>query len=118
VVAELIGTDPLMQMIPKEWEIRRDPFKLSTLTWHESCMLAFLAACRDPKKAVMILSTAFANLSAVRKFLEDNGIDTVFFENSQYIRNTKAGMINAYRAELNRDEGDPSSLAITVDMIM
>ena len=117
MVAELIGTDPLMQMIPKEWEIRRDPFKLSTLTWHESCMLAFLASCRDPKKAV-ILSTAFANLSAVRKFLEDNGIDTVFFENSQYIRNTKAGMINAYRAELNRDEGDPSSLAITVDMIM
>ena len=27
-------------------------------------------------------------------------------------------MVNAYRAELNRDEGDPSRLAITVDMIM
>jgi hypothetical protein len=27
-------------------------------------------------------------------------------------------MLNAYRAELNRDEGDPSRLAITVDMIM
>jgi hypothetical protein len=69
-------------------------------------MLAFLASYRDPKKTV-IPSTAFAYLSAVRKFLEDNEIDTDFFENSQYIRNTKAGMINAYRAELNRDEGDP-----------
>ena len=117
VVAELIGTDPLMRMIPKEWEIRRDPFKLSTLTWRESCMLAFLASCRDPQKAV-IPSTAFAYLSAVRKFLEENGIDTDFFENSQYIRNTKAGMVNAYRAELNRNEGDPSRLAITVDMIV
>jgi hypothetical protein len=66
----------------------------------------------------VIPSTAFAYLSAVRKFLEDNGIDTDFFENSQYIRNTKAGMVNAYRAELNRDEGDPSRLAITVDMIV
>ena len=76
VVAELIGTDPWMRMIPKELEIRRDSFKLSTLTWHESCMLAFLASCRDPKKAV-IPSTAFAYPSAFRKFLEDNGIDTV-----------------------------------------
>ena len=60
-VAELIDTDPLMRMIPKEWEIRRDPFKLSTLTWHQSCMLAILASCSDPKKAV-IPSTAFAYL--------------------------------------------------------
>ena len=89
--------------------------QLSTLTWRELCMLAFLASCRDPQKAV-IPSTAFAYLSAVRKFLEDNGIDTDFFENSQYIRNTKAGMVNAYRAELNRDK--PSRLAITVDMIV
>ena len=95
-----------MQMIPKEWEIRRDPFKLLTLTWHESC--------RDPKKAV-IPSTASAYLSAVRNFFEDNGIDTDFFENSQYIRNTKAGMINVYRAELNRDEGDPSSTIEIID---
>jgi hypothetical protein len=115
VVVELIGTDSLIRMIPKEWEIRKDLFKLSTLTWRESSMLAFLASCRDPQKAV-IPSTAFAYLSAVRKFLEDNGIDTDFFENLQYIRNTKAGMVNAYRAELNRDK--PSRLAITVDMIV
>jgi hypothetical protein len=76
-----------------------------------------LASCRNPRKAV-ISSTAFAYLSAVEKFLENNEIDTDFFENSQYIRNTKAGMLNAYRAELNRDEGDPSRLSITVDMIM
>ena len=68
-------------------------------------------------KAV-IPSTVFAYPSAVRKFLEGNGIDTDFFENSQYIRNTKAGILKPYRAELNRDEGDPSRLAITVDMIM
>ena len=121
MVAELIGTVPVMRMIPKKWEIRRDPFKLSTLTWHDSCVLIFLASCRNPRKAVIsstAKSTAFAYLSAVKKFLENNGIDTDFFENSQYFRNAKTGMVNAYRAELNRDEGDPSRLSITVDMIM
>lgn len=116
-VAEKIGTDPLMRMIPKEWEIRVDCFKLSTLTWYESCMLAFLASCRDPEKAV-IPNTAFAYLSAVRKFLEENGIDTKFFESSQYIRNTKMGMVNAYRVESNSDARDSERLAITIDTIV
>ena len=116
-VAEIIGTDPLMRIIPKDWEIRSDQFSMSTLTWKESCMLAFLASCRDLANPV-IPSTAFAYLSAVRKFMEENGVDTDFFENSQYIRNTKAGMINVFRAEMNGDERDPERLAITIDMIL
>lgn len=35
---------------------------------------------------------------------------------SQYIRNTECGMVNAYRAEMNRHEEDPACLAITIDM--
>ena len=116
-VAEYIGTDPLMRIIPKTWEHRMDKFRLSTLTWQESCMLAFLASCRDAGQTVTP-KTAFLYLSAVRKFLEDNGIDVKFFERSQYIRNTKCGMVNAYRAEMNRDVADPARLAITIDMIM
>jgi hypothetical protein len=117
VVAENIGTDPLMRTIPKSWECRLDKFRLSTLTWQESCMLAFLASCRDAGQAVTPI-TAFIYLSAVRKFLEDNGIDVKFFERSQYIRNTKCGMVNAYRAEVNKEDKDPERLAITIDMIM
>ena len=117
VVAENIGTDPLMRIIPKTWKNRMDKFKLSTLTWQESCMLVFLASCRDAGQTVTP-KTAFLYLSAIRKFLEDNGIDVKFFERSQYIRNTKCGMVNAYRAEMSRDEADPARLAITIDMIM
>lgn len=80
-------------------------------------MLAFLASCRDPDRAV-IPSTAFVYLAAVRKFLEENGIDTNFFDNFQYIRNTKAGMLYAFRAEMNSDVRDTERLAVTVDMIM
>ena len=80
-------------------------------------MLAFLASCRDEEQTVTP-KTAFIYLSAIRKFLEDNGIDVKFFERSQYIRNTKCGMVNAYRAEINKDEADPARLALTIDMIM
>lgn len=117
VVADSIGTDPLMRMIPRDWVHRKDGFRMSTLTWRESCMLAFLASCRDSKKAVSP-KTAFGYLSAVRKFLEENGIDIKFLDNSQYIRNTKAGMVNAYRAEVNIDERDSERLAVSVDMIV
>ena len=61
---------------------------------------------------------SFRVLAAVRKFLEENGIDTNFFDNSQYIRNTKAGMLYAFRAEMNSDVRDTERLAVTVDMIM
>ena len=37
-------------------------------------------ASRDPER-VVFPSTAFAYLWAVKKFLEENGIDTDFFEN-------------------------------------
>ena len=82
VVAEYIGTDTLMRTIPKSWKYRLDKFRLSTLTWQESCMLAFLASCRDAGQAVTP-RTAVIYLSAVHKFLEDNGIDVnKFFERS------------------------------------
>jgi hypothetical protein len=80
-------------------------------------MLAFLASCRDAGQAVTP-RTALIYLSAVRKFLEDNGIDVKIFERSQYIRNTKYGMVNAYSAEVNKEDRDPERLAITIDMIM
>lgn len=117
VVAENIGTDPLMRMLPQSWVSRTDKFKMSTLSWPESCMLAFLASCRDAGQ-VVTPRTAFLYLSAVRKFLENNGIDVKFFEGSQYIRNTKSGMVNTYRAEMNKDEKDPQRLPISIDMII
>ena len=80
-------------------------------------MLAFLASCRDSEKAVSP-KTAFGYLSAVSNFLKENGIDIRFLDDSQYIRNTKAGMVRAYRAEVNKDERDSERLAISVDMIV
>ena len=62
--------------------------------------------------------TAFLYLSAIRKFLENNGVDVKFFERSQYIANTKVGMVNTYRAEMNRDVKDPERLQVSIDMIV
>ena len=118
VVAEHIGTDPLMRIIPSSWlSPRTDQFRLSTLSWPESCMLAFLASCRDFGQ-VVTPQTAFLYLSAIRKFLENNGVDVKFFEGSQYIQNTKSGMVHAYRAEMNKDVKDPERLQISIDMII
>ena len=117
VVVEQIGTDPLMRIIPRSWNYRSDKFRLSTLSWYESCILAFLASCRDVGQMVTP-QTAFNYLSAIRKFLEDNGIDTKFMEKSQYIRNTKAGMVNTYRAEMNKELDDSERLPISIDMII
>lgn len=80
-------------------------------------MLAFLASCRDSENAVSP-KTDFGYLSAVSKFLKENGIDIRLLGDSQYIRNTKAGMVRAYRAEVNKDERDSERLAISVDMIV
>jgi len=117
VVAKYIGTDPLMRILPSSWEHRTDAFRMSTLTWPESCMLAFLASCRDVDRMVTP-QTAFLYLSAIRKFLENNGVDVKFFERSQYIANTKVGMVNTYRAEMNKDVKDPERLQVSIDMIV
>lgn len=116
-MAGLIGTDPLMRIIPSSWMSRTDKFRLSTLSWPESCMLAFLASCRDFGQ-VVTPQTAFLYLSAVRKFLENNGVDVKFFDGSQYIKNTKSGMVHTYRAEMNKDVKDPERLQISIDMII
>jgi hypothetical protein len=79
-------------------------------------MLAFLASCRDAGQTVQP-QTAFAYLSAVKKFFQVNGVDVQFFHNSHYIQNTKAGMLNAYRVMANRDDQDSTRLPISNGMI-
>ena len=38
-------------------------------------------------------------------------------DNSQYIRNTKAGLAQLYRIQTNRTDADRERIAITIDMI-
>ena len=116
VVAELIETDRLMRVIPHAWVYRTDELRMSSMTWSESCMLAFLASCRDAGQQVAP-QTAFGYLSAVKKFLQVNGVDVKFFENSQYIKNTKAGMMLSYRMTMNRDEHDSKRMSVSIGMI-
>lgn len=56
-------------------------------------------------------------MSAVKKFLQNNGVDTKFMDNSQYIRNTKAGLVQLYRIKTNRTDADRERISITSDMI-
>ena len=62
--------------------------------------------------------TASSYLSAVKKYLENEGVDTKFFKHSQYIRNTKQGLTLAYRVQTNRTSLDAARLPITADMII
>lgn len=62
--------------------------------------------------------TASSYLSAVKKYLENQGVDTKFFKHSQYIRNTKQGITIAYRIQTNRTSLDATRLPITIDMIL
>jgi hypothetical protein len=62
--------------------------------------------------------TVSSYLSAVKEYLENEGVDTKFFKHSQYIRNTKQGLTLAYRVETNKTSLDAARLPITADMII
>ena len=115
-VALEIGTDPCMRIIPLEWEEREDMFHGSTLTWPEACIVILLVSFTEPGQ-IIAPRTAGVYVSAVKKFLENNGIDTRFMDNSQYIRNTKAGLAQLYRIQTNRTDADRERIAITGDMV-
>ena len=91
-----IRTDPFMRLKSPVWLAGDLSFANTTVTWEETCILAFLESTRH-KPNKLPPATAFNYLSAVRKFLQNGGVSTEFIDNSQYIRNTKAAMKIAYR---------------------
>ena len=115
-IALQIGTDPCMRMIPAEWYNRQDKFRQTTLTWPEACVVTLLASFVEDGHAVSP-RTAGVYLSGVRKYWQNNGVDTRFMDNSQYIQNTKAGLAQLYRVQQNRTAADSERLPITIDMI-
>ena len=62
--------------------------------------------------------TTSSYMSAVKKFLQNQGVDTSFFNKSQYIANTKAGIAQQYRVAVNRTAKDATRLPVTADMII
>lgn len=56
-------------------------------------------------------------LSGVRKYLENEGVDTRLMNKSPYMRNTKQGLAQYYRAYSNRITGDRERLPVTAKMI-
>jgi hypothetical protein len=116
-VTKGIGTDPYMRHKNPAWLAGDMIFAHTSITWEETCVLAFLAATREPP-APVTPKTAANYLSAVRKFLQNGGIDTTFMDNSQYIRNTKASMNIAYRVQTGVTDKDALRLPISIDMIL
>jgi hypothetical protein len=105
-----------MKTIPLEWQNRTDRFQYSTMTWPEACMTVLLVSFTIGR--ALAPRTVSSYLSAVKKYLENEGVDTNFFKHSQYIRNTKQGLTIAYRVETNRTSLDAARLSITADMII
>jgi hypothetical protein len=105
-----------MRVIPLEWEEREDMFKGSTLTWPEACIVILLVSFAEPGQTVAP-RTAGVYVSAVKKFLQNNGVETRFMDNSQYIRNTKAGLAQLHRIRTNRTDADRERIVVTSDMI-
>jgi hypothetical protein len=62
--------------------------------------------------------TTSSYMSSVKKFLPNQGVDTSFFNKSQYIANTKAGIALQYRVTTNRTAKDATRLPVTADMII
>lgn len=116
-VAKAIGTDPYMKHKNPAWLAGDMIFAHTSITWEETCVLAFLAATREPPNT-LTPKTAMNYLSAVRKFLQNGGVDTTFMDNSQYIRNTKAAMKIAYRVHTGITDKDTLRLPISIDMIL
>ena len=92
-----IGTDPFMHTQKTAWLARDLSSANTTITWEETCVLAFLESTRH-KPQKLPPATAFNYLPTIRKFLQNGGIVTDFIANSsQYISNTKAAIKIAYR---------------------
>lgn len=115
-VAEKIGTNPTMTVIPDAWNHRHDDLADSSITWPEACMVVYLVTSTQPGYELTPQS-ASVYLSGVRKFLEWEGVDTKFMDNSQYLRNTKQGLAQHYRLTANTTTGDRERIPVTVDMI-
>ena len=67
-----IGTDPFMRTKNHAWLAGDLGFSSTTITWEETCVLAFLESRRH-KPQKLPPTTAFNYLSAIRKFLQNGG---------------------------------------------
>jgi len=61
--------------------------------------------------------TTSTYLSGVRKYLQNNGVDTQIFDSSQYIRQTRQGIAHYYRSVTNETAADKKRIPITLDLI-
>jgi hypothetical protein len=111
-----IGTEPYMRTKNPAWLAADTSFANTTITWEETCVLAFLESTRH-KPQKLTPNTAFNYLSAIRKFLQDGGVATDFMATSQYIRNTKAAIKIAYRIETGITVKDTVRMPVSMDMI-
>lgn len=116
-IAAKIGTNPTMTIVPNTWTKRSDDLADSTISWPEACMVVYLSTSTQPGYELTPQS-ASVYLSGVRKFLERQGVDTSFMDNSQYLRNTKQGLAQHYRMTVNVTSGDKERIPVTQDMIL
>ena len=103
-------------MVPDEWHHRTDELGHTTITWEEACIVILVASALQQQKP-LAPRTISTYLSGVRKYLENEAVDTRFMNKSQCIRNTKQGLAQYYRAHTNQTTGDRERMLVTADMI-
>ena len=104
-------------MVPDEWHLQTDELRnTTTITWAEACVVVFVASALQQQKP-LISRTISKYLSGVRKYLENEGVDTRFMNKSQYIRNTKQGLAQYYCAHTNQTTGDRERMTVAADKI-
>ena len=106
-VMAAIGTDPYMRIQNPAWIAGEMIFAGTSITWRETCVLAFLAATREAPRA-LTPKAAFNYLSAARKFLQNGGVSATFLENSMQI---------AFRLQTGITDKDTLRLPVSGDMI-
>ena len=106
-----------MQMLPDKWHHRTDELRHTTITWEEACIVVFVASALQQQKS-LAPRTISPYLSGVPKYLENEGDDTRFMNKSQYMRNTKQGLSQYYRAHTtNQTTGDRERMPVTAEVL-
>jgi hypothetical protein len=108
------GTNPLMTIIPPEWE-ESAPHNLSFVM---SILTGFLSYMVNDNEGEPVSAGSAENyLSAVRKLLEDSGVDVSFMKNNAILRATKKGIKNEWTAIPGNSKASRATYCATIDMI-
>jgi len=113
----IVGTNPTMSMIPKEW------FQMAAVRAHPhpfniTVLAGFLTYCtNDNGGKPTCCSSAINYLSAVRKYQIDCGLDVHYYDTSAVLKAARKGLTNEWIGLPGHMKIDTTSIPVSPDML-